>query len=348
VGFTDRSNPKICMKLTLAIPGLTWLDRYDGALVTRDLEMPSLSLLLGRARLTPEPGTLSTLLGRPFSVPGVHLARMAAESDGLDTRQGHWLIADPVHLKIERDRALLADIGIMRLTQDEADALVATLNQHFASDGLQFFAPTPGRWYLQHQQPTGASFHPLADVVGENIDEFRPQGENGLRWGQLLNEMQMLLFSHPLNETREAQGDTSINSVWLWGGGSEPLPATMHGVLHADNVISRLLAAASNTKLECTPYALSALLESSNGDASTWVQLDSLLAAAQYRDAWGWRNGLSALEANWFSPALLALRQGQLTELTLMSHGDAGLYARVTRTDLWKLWRRARPLAELY
>ena len=38
----------------------------------------------------------------------------------------------------------------------------------------------------------------------------------------LLNEAQMLLHAHPVNEAREARGELAINSLRLWGAGRAP------------------------------------------------------------------------------------------------------------------------------
>jgi len=43
-----------------------------------------------------------------------------------------------------------------------------------------------------------------------------PKGVEALHWHQLFNEIQMLLFSHPVNEAREVRGELPVNSVWLW------------------------------------------------------------------------------------------------------------------------------------
>jgi hypothetical protein len=47
-----------------------------------------------------------------------------------------------------------------------------------------------------------------------------PQGEGALQWNKLQNEIQMLLFSHSVNEPREAQGQPVINSLWCYGLGA--------------------------------------------------------------------------------------------------------------------------------
>lgn len=336
------------MKLTLAIPGLTWLDSYDGAEVSRALETPALSQLLSRAQLTPQIISLSRLEAYPFNVANLNLARLSAQQDGLDIQTGDWLIADPVHLHINRDRAVLADIGVMHVTQEEAERLVADLNRHFDQEGLRFYAPTPARWYLQISQAVKARFTPLADVVGENVDAHRPQGEDALTWDRLQNEIQMFLFTHPLNQSREEQGEPTVNSLWLWGNGAPVTPSQPREILYSDADITQLLARASGATPEAAPHSLAAVLENTSAASCAWVQLDRLLAAAQYRDAWGWRAGLVALDADWFAPLLAAMRQGRIHQLTFITHGDAGFRAGLTRRDLWKFWRRTQPLSTLY
>jgi len=341
---------KILMKLTLVTPGLTWLDPHNGAELARDLTTPALSHLLGCARLSPYHGRVSDLLQQPFPVTGRPLAALAAEQAGLAPAGQDCLLVSPVHLRVDLSRALLSDSDSARLSQQEADQLLAALNQHFQSDGLHFCAPTPTQWFLHHAAGPGVSLTPLSDVVGENVDDFRPQGPSGLYWNRILNEIQMLLFGHPLNQQREQRGEVSINSVWLWGNTpvGQTDPSLAAAALYGDHAVTRLLARANARPLQTVPAGLDPLLQRDPSASLAWVWLDRLLAPACYRDAWGWREGLAELEQNWFSPLLAAMRQGRVTELNLVSHGEAGVHVQVKRRDLWKFWKAARPLHRLY
>lgn len=339
------------MKLTLHVPGLVWPDAHDGAEVSRELSLPALTTLLGRGRVIPAAGAPSSLLGEVFGVSGAALARHAAQADGLDAGDGHWLIADPVHLRIDRDRALLADVGVMSLSQGDANALVASLNRHFAEDGLQFHAPRPGRWYVHLPAAPQAHFTPLMDAVGEDINRHLPGGEQGLLWSRWLNEMQMLLFSHPVNEEREARGDLAVNSVWLWGGGEEPVVQRCGDLLLTDDTTLQLLANVAGTPHDALPYRLEAALARAAGQGRVdelRVTPDSAEAPAQFRDVWGWREAQGRLEENWFAPALAALRDGRLAALSIRTTGNAGFSCSVSRRDLWKFWRRPVSLSHLY
>jgi hypothetical protein len=334
------------MKLILSIPGLCWLDALDGAEVARGLRLPSLERLLGRARLEQRPQPLSAHLAEPFGLNRIAHAEACARADGLDTSGRYWLFSDPVNLRIDRDRALLADVGVMRIAQDEADALTAALNRHFAEDDWRFLAPLPGRWYLTLPRSLPIAPVPLPDVIGENIDEYLPKGAEGLDLSRKLNEIQMLLFDHPVNEAREARGEPRINSVWLWGEGTESVPAPSMPVF-ADPALCHVLARAGGLTMDTPARTFDAWLEQAeNGDG--WVVLDRLLGAAQYRDAWGWREAAGELEQDWFAPLLQALGAGRIEQLTLLSHGDNGIRADIRRLDLYRFWRGDCALTSLY
>ncbi|CUA84753.1 Uncharacterized protein Ga0061063_2181 [Gulbenkiania indica] len=337
------------MKLKLVVPGLAWLDAEDGAEVAAKVPVPALSTLLGRGRLVSAPRPLSVMAAGLFGQPGLSLAVHEARRDGLlPDPESHWLVADPVTLRVDRDRALLADVGVMALSQEEADALVASLNRHFAEDGLRFHAPGPGRWYVELPGPTKALFVPLPDAVGEDVNRHLPGGSEGLVWSRFLNELQMLLYTHPVNDAREARGEVPVNSVWLWGEGQLPeVPALSDAVL-ADDRLWQSLAEIGGTFHAAAPYAFEGLAEAATAAERPLVVVDALQGSAQYRDAWGWREALADVERRWFVPVLAAMKDGIVKQLELSAHGPSGFTLEVKASDLLKFWKRPRPLSVLY
>lgn len=331
------------MKYTLFVPGLTWLDSDDGPELCKDLALPALSTLLGRGQLQARPASASELLCETFGLPHAAIAANLAHSAGLHAAR--WLIADPVNLRVDRDRALLGDIGIMNLSQAEADALIGSLNEFFAEDGLAFYAPTPGRWFVALTQPSLAEFSTLPDVIGEDINHHLPKGKQGMLWSRFLNELQMLLYSHPVNDAREARGEAAVNSVWFWGESDVLLPVVSTGKsLQSHDPLWQQLAQQGGISLDSPPFAFARPEQ----DGDYLVHLDNADGAAQFRDLWGWRDALQALEQNWFAPTLAALQRGQLSEVSIRCHGSAGFGSHTTRLDLLKIWRRPLPLAKLY
>lgn len=312
------------------------------------IKAPALQTLLARAScVQAPPSEMESWLCEAFGVarqqdyPAAPLRLMA---DGIAPETHYWLRADPVHLGVERDQLVLSETSTFPLVQDEADALIATLNQHFAVDGLHFVAPQAQRWYLRLARTPALTTHGLYQAAGRNIHPLLPAGEEAMRWRALLNEVQMLLFEHPVNVAREERGIAPVNSIWLSGGGILPqgLPQPFAHVW-ADDALARGLAQTARIPHENLPE-----------NAGTWLKqaapgkhllvLDTLRPLACYGDPHAWRSQLARLEEQWFAPLKQALQRGTIA-LTLHAPTPAGaLSFTLTRGSLWKLWQPVRPL----
>ena len=77
----------------------------------------------------------------------------------------------------------------------------------------------PQRWYAAHESLVDLPCASIDRVVGRNVDRWLPEGRPARLLRRLQNEVQMLLYSHPLNDAREAQGALPVNSFWLSGCG---------------------------------------------------------------------------------------------------------------------------------
>lgn len=337
------------MELTLVIPGLLWPDTHDGKEAVQPLILPSLSALLGRGRHERVPTALASLLSACFGGKPTLLAAARAHYDEWDAASAHCLVVDPVALHVERDRVKLNTLASAPLSRLEADALLVTLNSHFAQEGLLFHAPHPMRWYLTSSEPINASFTPLLDVIGEDIYAYMPAGVASSRWRQVLNEIQMLFYHHPVNEAREAASILPVSSIWLWGGEEHLAQAQPDfDAIFSDNELVVMVAKLTHLAYQTVPDSLSTLLAQSTSSQRLLVTLEHAASAARERDVSTWHQALLALEDYWFTPAWRALKQGALHRLNLLSQGDPGLMLSVRSVDRWKVWRSPRALATLY
>jgi len=184
--------------------------------------LPHLELALARGHLTvAHRGQM--LECWPDAAGDISFATRMAREAGLLNEASHWLCADPIHLQVEGDALLLLERYSFSVREEESAALVETLNQHFAEEGLKFFALSPDIWLVGLNEPPRISTtHPLARV-GRNIDGYLPQGEDASRWRARFNEVQMLLHQHPVNQKREARRERMISGVWFWD-----TPASIH------------------------------------------------------------------------------------------------------------------------
>jgi hypothetical protein len=130
----------------------------------------------------------------------------------------YWLYAAPVHLVLQRDSFSLAAPAPLVLEADESVALTAALNKHFEADGLRFFWHE-NLWFLRlKDNPNIETIAPEA-TLNKDVSAYLPTGEGAINWASFTNEIQMLLFEHPVNQAREAKGLPAINSIWCYGGG---------------------------------------------------------------------------------------------------------------------------------
>lgn len=339
---------------TLLIPRLFWPREAADAMFA-GLALPALAKLLARARAERFPAiAMAGWLSQAFEIERQHdwpIAPLTLALDGGDASDAYWLRADPVHIKVERDRLTLVESALFELSADEAQALVAALDRHFADAGLAFRAPHPKRWYVKVAQTPKIATHSLAEAAGQNVEPLLPYGEDVLRWHRVFNEAQMLLHAHAVNTAREARGDPIVNSVWLWGGGSRPVvPGRPFDAVWSDETAAVAIAAAADTYASSVPADAESWLEVAArrlGRAAHLVVLDDLASAAAYRDAEVWRARLQALEAHWFAPLARALRERRVSSLALVVPGADGCWRfDVGRADLPKFWRRPRPWSE--
>ncbi len=123
---------------------------------------------------------------------------------------GQVTLGDPAHLQIDA----------------ETDAtLFQAMQGYFAEDGIALHPYKSGQWLAQSVLFADLPTASLDRVIGRNIDPWlvgshttAPLSPAAQLLRRLQNEMQMLLYTHPVNERRRL----SINSFWVHGTGTLP------------------------------------------------------------------------------------------------------------------------------
>lgn len=329
--------------LTLVVPGLIW-PRQALADLAGGLPLPALSLLLGRGRLTHRAGSealalLADALGGAAPLPAAALRRLAFDRAADDA---DWLCLDPVCLRFEERRLVLDAPSRLALDAAEAAALAVSLAPTLADLG-RIDVMAPQTWNLRLEAPAPA-FADLATAIGHGVAPLPADAAYGL-WRQALNEAQMVLHVHPVNRAREAAGRPVVNSLWPWGGGGLPTPtASAHDAIWAADPV--ILGLARFRNIAATP--LPPRFEPPPGK-SILTLFDALASPARLGEALTWRDALMNLESAWLAPALDALRGGRLDALRLLAPGERNSVELVLKPrDLWKFWRKPRPLADAF
>jgi hypothetical protein len=256
----------------------------------------------------------------PLGLPAAALSR---HFDAGDAGSHVWLRADPAFVQPEMNGVRLMAVGELGLRADESRALVEALQPLFGDAGMPLTATTTQRWYLQLQ--TGLRMPRFAapeEAIGTDLGEHLPQGEDGKRWRALLNEAQVVLHNHPLNQARVKAGKVPANSLWFWGAGSLP-----------DEVISGVSTLYSHEPHACALAQLSGIdVKLIDSDVLPGDLDDCALDLRGARD-------LSALETSVFAPLLARVKQGKLHALTVdFADSHAWVYR---RRHALRFWRRS-------
>jgi hypothetical protein len=327
------------MHCELTVPGL-----FAAA---ADVRAPALELLLARGRSSAaESRALEGWLQQAFGLEREPLPAGALTllASGADPGSACWLRADPVHLRLARDRLIVVPDAAFALTQDEAQALVEALNRHFAGV-LALRAADPRRWCALLEEDLALDAPCALECAGRDVDlTARIGGEPGRRWSRLLNEAQMLLHAHPVNQAREERGEPPVNSLWLWGAGRAPRAAKSRWQsVSAADPLPRGLAKAAGSQARALPASADEWLAQVPEDGRHLVVLDALRAPLALGQAAEYRECIGMLEKRWFAPLLAALRAGRAGMVTVHVP-DAAASFETVRGDLRRFWRRPRAL----
>ncbi len=338
------------MRCTLLISDLLLPSAFGGEPYQK-LHLPGLEILLARGTLTLQPALeRDAWLCRAFGVAKQHdwpVAPLTLAADGVDPQHYYWLRADPVELRMEHNRLVMTH-AVSDLDATESRELIAALNRHFARDGIAVLAPFPGRWYLRANRAPGIETTPITRAANRDVEAHLPHGHAALDWHRVINEAQMVLHEHAVNVAREARGAAIVNSVWLWGGGTAPaIGRPLYHAAWGEDTLTRSLAAAAGIARHALAGNGAAWLAAATAaDHTHLLVLDQLSDALRTGGIAAWREQLAMLESSWMVPLLSALRAGTISAIGLTACNSANLLeATLAPLQLWRLWRRLRPLA---
>jgi hypothetical protein len=266
------------------------------------------------------------------------IAAVTAAFDGLDAGHGVWLRADPVYLQPDRHQAVLVASEALALQADECAALLETLNTHFAAGGWQIQAPHPQRWYIQLQEADSIRTTPLPQVMGQGVNQHLPQGKQRQQWHGWLNELQMLLHQHPVNQQRVRAGKLPVNSVWLWGEGRiPPVVTTKFDQVYGDDILLEALA-----ELTGASYAALSTFDPHGTKGRCLLVSNECYASLQDKDVFRWLAWLEVIQNQYLLPLQANLKQQPNSSITLLPAN--GRQYRMTQRRLPRWWHRRKPL----
>lgn len=125
----------------------------------------------------------------------------------------------------------------LQVTEAESRQLLADMSPYFAEDGLSLHYCEPSLWLCSGEPLRSVRTASLDRVIGKDLSEWQPEVGESAKLRRLQNEMQMLLYTHKVNDARNLAKSAAINSIWLHGSGVLTEPQTK---VNADNGVFKI------------------------------------------------------------------------------------------------------------
>ena len=217
---------------TTVLPFSLWTVQGPEADLLAQAELPHLRAWLAQSQRTqvlvdaePDAGRLATytpphervlakVQGWSFADGCLPWAAHAAAAQGLDASKP-WAFVTLCNWHVSNGQVTLGDPAHLGIEAETNQVLFNAMRTFFAEDGIALHPHREGVWLAQSPLFDNLPTASLDRVIGRNIDPWLV-GHAVLR--RLQNEMQMLLYTHAVNEGRAL----TINSFWVHGAGALP------------------------------------------------------------------------------------------------------------------------------
>jgi 2,3-bisphosphoglycerate-independent phosphoglycerate mutase len=154
--------------------------------------------------------------------------------------------------------SVMEDFTSGHISTEEAREIISDLAATLGGDGIEFFSGVSYRHLMvwrdgQEKMETT----PPHDITDKKISGYLPKGDGAERLLKLMQASQPILADHPVNKRRQANGQRTATSIWLWGQGRAPAlpPLTKRfgikgGVISAVDIIHGLGAYAGLERID--------------------------------------------------------------------------------------------------
>lgn len=330
----------------------------------QQLPMPALAACVSRcrrvfrspdfdplARVLPHEAWLAYQLGQIENLDASNSPPFASAVmylHGVGQQKGLWFILHPAHIQVHHDHMVMADRRTLALTESESRSLFNAAQASFDDAGKTVVYGNPTTWFVRADDWKDLVTASPDMACGRNLSHWMPEGPGESAWRKLLNEVQMVWHTHPVNAARQARGEKIINGLWLWAGAVATLPnfPAIVSYTNAYGFDGRMQAFGQFFQEDDPDCRVDHIL--AHPPEHGLVFLDALMAPALASDWNSWRSAYKTLETEWFTPLLEALRQRKIERLTLNLSNDVSLKTFVVdRTSQFKFWIRNTTLSLL-
>jgi len=121
------------------------------------------------------------------------------------------------------DEKTMIDHGASEITTEEAQALLAVIDEAYSDAEKKFYPGISYRHALVWKKgSTKVDLTPPHNILEQKITDYMPKGEHSEVIAEFQRHSYELLNNHPVNISRAERGLNKANSIWVWGEGTKP------------------------------------------------------------------------------------------------------------------------------
>ena len=244
----------------IVLPGLFDLPLHELEPQLLQQKLPYLNRFLRLATIKPNQAyTIDAILGDVLAghdsvqapYPGLPMAQAFAASEGAEAER--LLLCQAIHLRPDMHSAVVVPINVDQENLHDINIIINDLRDLFKVD-CDIDAVDNGLFLLHLKQFEAPTYYPhILSVLGKTANPFIEQSRQNLPWYKLLNEIQMFMHQHEVNQRRIQRGLVPINSLWFWGGGHRlPTPDSNLAWFCDDPLLNRFARSLGLAPQSCT------------------------------------------------------------------------------------------------
>ncbi len=198
----------------------------------QDLKLPNLRQLLDTMTLVdsdmgtedsfspPHERALAKAQGLPMVDGYIPWAVQRATALGLEGATNlPWSFVTLCHSVVGMGSMTMEDPAQLPISEAESRQLFADMASYFSEDGLTLHYLEPKLWLCSGEPLRDVRTASFDRVIGKDLRDWQPVGGESAKLRRLQNEMQMLLYTHTVNNASNSASTSVTNSVYFHGNG---------------------------------------------------------------------------------------------------------------------------------
>lgn len=242
----------------------------------------------------------------------------------------------PISQQLGMNTTLLLDSHNFPISQQEAETIIDGLNNFYQQDA-NFKIINAQLWQITLPQIDNWQIPAIWDVGGQMDSLLRSENQASKQWLQLNTEIQMWLYTHPINQQRQQQGLLPINSLWLWQPeNTSSTPKNSFQLIGTNSIWKQY----SQTPHQAMPNNLQQwqqlCLAKHININQTALFIEDFIAPTHQSNIWLYQQTIEQYEQNFFHPIWQAIKNKQINAIQIITEQGTFTLSHYAHYFFWK------------